>query len=85
MNDVSASHLASLFRRELGVTIHRYLLGRRLEEARRLLRSSDVPITTIANDLGFSSGQHLATAFRKQYGRSPRDARRRHRDCAIRR
>jgi len=76
MAGLSSSHLASRFSQELGVTIHRYLVERRLTGAHELIRSSDTPITAIASHFGFSSSQHLATAYKKRYGVAPMDTRR---------
>ena len=43
----------------------------RLSAALELLRNSDRPIGEIAEDLGFSSPEHFANAFKKVYGTSP--------------
>jgi len=40
------------------------------------LRTTNRPVTQIAIDLGFSSSQHFANAFRKIRGRSPSEERR---------
>lgn len=74
---ISATHLAELFTRDVGVPPHRYLLERRLARAAELLAGSDLPITAIALDVGFGSGPHLARAFRAATGCSPREHRRR--------
>lgn len=73
---VSAGHLAELFTRQVGVPPQRYLLERRLERAAELLAGSDLPITTIALDVGFGSGPHFSRAFRAVMRCSPRDYRR---------
>jgi AraC-like DNA-binding protein len=73
---LSATHLAECFTREMGLSPHQYLLTARLERAKEALRGTDVPITTLALDLGFSSSQHFAAAFRKHAGVTPRDWRR---------
>lgn len=73
---ISAGHLAELFTRQVGVPPQRYLLERRLERAAELLAGSDLPITTIALDVGFGSGPHFSRAFRAVMRCSPRDYRR---------
>jgi AraC-like DNA-binding protein len=47
------------------------LLAARLHEAQRLMRDTDAPLANIALDTGFSSQQHLSTAFRKATGERP--------------
>jgi AraC-like DNA-binding protein len=62
---VSPNHLVQLFTQQVGVSPHRYLVGQRIERAKELLAHSDVPITQLALDLGFSSSQHFAKTFRQ--------------------
>ena len=68
----SASHLSAVFTREVGQSIHQYVLYRRIEVAKQLLRDSDLQITQLALDLGFSSSQHFAKQFRRVVGMSAR-------------
>jgi AraC-like DNA-binding protein len=75
---LAPSHLAALFAREVGTPPRRYLLGRRIERAQQLLRSSDLPITALALELGFSSSQHFAKTFRLWAKTSARAYRRKH-------
>ena len=75
---VSATHLAELFTRDVGVPPHQYLLERRIERAAELLAGTDLPVTAVAHEVGFGSGQHLARAFRAATGCTPRDYRRDH-------
>lgn len=69
---LSLRHFSTVFRRAFGVSPHRYLLTRRLEQASRLLAIAGTDIAQIALHLGFSSQSHFSAAFRKQYGVSPR-------------
>jgi AraC-like DNA-binding protein len=75
---LSTTHLAELFTRDVGVPPHRYLLERRIERAAELLAGTDLPVTAVALEVGFGSGQHLARAFRAATGCTPRDYRRSH-------
>jgi AraC-like DNA-binding protein len=72
---LAPTYLAGLFTRELGMPPHRYLKERRVGRARQLLRGSDLPVTAIALETGFASGQHLARVFRDVTGHSPRQYR----------
>ncbi|MGN1261658.1 MAG: helix-turn-helix domain-containing protein, partial [Candidatus Enteromonas sp.] len=45
------------------------------EEAKRLLRYGDKPISQIAEYLGYSSQSHFSTAFRDATGLSPKEYR----------
>jgi len=68
---LSAGYLSELFRAETGESPGRYRARLRIERARLLLRETETPVTTIAADLGFSSPQHFATAFRDDTGKTP--------------
>jgi AraC family transcriptional regulator len=72
---VSPRSLSRAFHQHWGTTVHQYVLSRRLERAKTMLLSTDLSITSIALDTGFSSQSHLATAFRKRTGVSPREFR----------
>lgn len=74
---ISPRHLFGLFKTELRETPHAYHLRKRVELACRLLRDSDVSITDIAFDCGFSSSQNFATVFRRHTGTSPSGFRKR--------
>lgn len=70
--EVAASpfHLARLFRRETGMSIHRYLNRLRLREGmERLPDTRD--LTGLALDLGFASHSHFTDAFRREFGLPP--------------
>jgi AraC-like DNA-binding protein len=82
LTGVSANHLAGLFAEQVGTPPHRYLLQRRIESACRLLRDSDLPITQIALECGFSSSQHLAGRFGRHMGATPSAYRKAHRRAA---
>ena len=69
---LSAKHLCTIFGATVGVTPHQYLLSVRLERVRRALADTDLSITELAGEFGFSSSQHLARMFAKRFGSSPR-------------
>lgn len=64
--------LSQTFRKYLNTTVFGYLRQRRLEWAQTLLVSSHLPISSIAEELGFSSSANFATAFREQTGLTPK-------------
>ena len=65
---LSESHFTALFRHVIGLPPYAYLAKCRLEEARRLLSETAIPVGEIAKSLGYASTPHLATQFRKTYG-----------------
>jgi transcriptional regulator GlxA family with amidase domain len=72
---VSAAHFARSFRDAFGVPPHRYLLTRRIERAKALLRETDLPITDIAFQTGWKSLGTFGRIFRDITGASPGEIR----------
>lgn len=68
---LAPNYLAALFSAELGRGPHEYQTERRIARAKQLLTASDLSVTTIAMEVGFSSGQHLARTFRHVTGMTP--------------
>ena len=63
--------LAKDFHSLTGLTLHQYVIQRRVDRAARLLRSTDHPIAAVALDCGFADQSHLTTAFRRRVGITP--------------
>ena len=72
----SKSYLSAYFKDTIGFKISDFILRCKLEEGRDLLRFTDKSITTISTYLCFSSQSHFQTAFKKQYGMTPKEYRR---------
>ena len=72
---VSPAHFARSFKEAFGVPPHRYLLTRRLERAKALLRDTDLSITEIAFQTGWQSLGTFGRTFRDVTGESPGELR----------
>jgi AraC-like DNA-binding protein len=75
VSGVSEAHFARSFKDAFGLPPHRYLLTRRIEKATALLRDTDIPITDIAFDTGWSSLGTFGRTFRDITGRTPAEFR----------
>lgn len=64
------SYISVVFKRETGQTITGFILARRIEAAKNLI-SGGVPLTDIAQLLGFSSQSHFCRRFREVVGMTP--------------
>jgi AraC-like DNA-binding protein len=62
--------LANAFRSEVGVSIHRYLMSRRIAAARERLARTDDKIASIATEVGYSHAAFQRT-FKRLTGISP--------------
>jgi len=75
---LSYRQISRIFKRATGETPKQYHLHCRLQEAERLLRDTELPITVIAMDLGFNSSQYFSNQFGRLKGRTPREFRHAH-------
>src|SRR5260370_27052139 len=75
VSGVSDAHFARSFKEAFGVPPHRYLLTRRIERAKALLRDSDAPIIEIAFQTGWNSLGTFGRVFRDVTGESPSELR----------
>ena len=67
----SPSHVARMFRTELGMPPHRYLISLRVEKAGRLLEKTSMSIAEIAYECGFAHQEHLTRLFRRHCNTTP--------------
>ena len=72
---VNKYYLSHAFRREFGTSPINYLIFRRIEESRFLLRETDHSLSLIAQMLGFSSPSYFSQCFRRVEGISPMEYR----------
>lgn len=68
---VSVAHFRRLFQEAMGTPPHRYVLATRLEQARKLLAVTRLPIAQIAEECGFSSQSHFTASFRIAHACTP--------------
>ncbi|CAM2169337.1 AraC family transcriptional regulator [Paraburkholderia sacchari] len=71
--DVSVPHFKVLFRGTLGMPVHQYVVRRRVERARALLRKGGLNATQVALEVGFAHQSHLAHWMRRVLGVTPRE------------
>ena len=67
----SRSHFLRMFRSATGFTPHQYLVFRRIEKAKSLMKNSKATLVEIALDCGFSSHAHFTRAFQKTLNVAP--------------
>ena len=69
--DISPLYLPRAFKAAFGQSPHQYVLSRRIERAKDLLRGTSLPIVDVALAAGFSSQSHLSHWFLRIVGVSP--------------
>jgi AraC family transcriptional regulator len=68
---LSKYHFGKAFKQSMGMTLHRYVLSRRIRRAQGLLRKTNLPLAAVAAAAGFSNQSHLTTLFSVRTGVSP--------------
>jgi AraC family transcriptional regulator len=68
---MSPCHFAHLFKQTTGHSPHRYVIDCRTERAKSLLRETTLPVSEIAQMVGYSSPTYFSTIFRQITGQSP--------------
>lgn len=69
---VSKYHLSHEFQRQLGTSVHRYILKKRLLNARQLMAEGEAP-SRVFSRCGFGDYAGFYRAFRAEYGVAPRE------------
>lgn len=72
---LSAYRINTLFRRELAASPIQYFLAQKVVYGKRLLESTDMPVSQIAELLAFPSHSSFTQRFRKTYGLTPQEYR----------
>jgi two-component system response regulator YesN len=65
---LNPSYLSTIFKKETGQNFSDYLVGCRINEAKRLLRESNLKITQISFAVGYSDNKHFNKIFTKSVG-----------------
>jgi AraC family transcriptional regulator len=68
---LSKYHFGKAFSTSTGMTLHTFVLARRMRRSRELLINSDLPLAQVADAVGFSSQSHFTTVFLERTGVTP--------------
>lgn len=72
---VSKYHLSRVFNEVANTSITKFINAKRLSEAERLLRDTDLPIRRIAHEVGISSESYFSKLFKNKYYCTPQEFR----------
>jgi transcriptional regulator GlxA family with amidase domain len=69
--EYSEFHFNVAFRNSLGASPHEFLIRRRIDRARQLMLSTDMPLCEVAFECGLADQAHMTRLFRRFVGESP--------------
>lgn len=72
---INKYYLTKIFKETYGMTIHNYLLSKRITQGKKLLRFTDMPIDEVGCAVGMEDANYFSRMFRKVEGISPREYR----------
>ena len=76
----SATYVERIFRKHLSKSVHGYISKVRIDEAMRLLKTTDLMIKEIGERCGYSATPYFCRAFADHTGKNPSDVRRENRE-----
>lgn len=68
---MSPFHFARSFKIKTGLASHQYVVARRVERAKVLLRTTGLPVSEIAVRVGWENASKIAAQFKKLPGVTP--------------
>jgi AraC family transcriptional regulator len=69
--NTSSTYFAGLFKQSTGISLHQYVIKQRVERAKLLLETTDLPISNIAAQVGFANSSHLTYHCKRHTGMTP--------------
>ena len=72
---MSPNHFSSIFSQEIGMTFIEYLISRRMERAKELLRTTQLRSSEVAYRVGYRDPHYFSSTFKKMQGMTPREYR----------
>ena len=72
---VGANYLSSVFSQNMQKTFTEYISEKRMEKAKKLLKSTELPTSEIAAQVGYKDPHYFSFVFKKTQGCSPREYR----------
>ncbi len=73
--NLSPDYMTKLFKNETGITIKEYIIQQKMQMARKLLQTTNLPVSFIASKVGFCNFSHFSFTYKKVMGVTPQNER----------
>lgn len=77
---IDLTYLSSNFKRLFGVNIKKYIYSLKMKEACKLLETTDLKAYEIGKKIGYNDSQYFSNTFKKTFGMTPAEYRKKHRE-----
>lgn len=74
---MNGDYISRVFKNETGTPLKEYIIQRKMESARLLLTTTQLPVSVIASKLGYDNFSYFSQAYRRCMGVSPSEERKR--------
>ncbi|OZI12065.1 AraC family transcriptional regulator [Bacillaceae bacterium SAS-127] len=71
MAELSPKYFGDLFKKKFGKSVMKYVSELRMQEAKRLMATAQLPIRDIAHQVGYSDEFYFSRKFKQEVGESP--------------
>lgn len=68
---LSPAYLSTMFKKEMGINFSDFLISCRIEAAKELLKTTDLPIAEVAEKVGYTDSRYFSKTFHKVVGLKP--------------
>ncbi len=75
---LSSGYVKRIFKKHTGQTVFDYLVETRIEEAKKLLESTDITMHGVCEAVGYTSKSHFSETFKKKVGITPKEYQKNH-------
>jgi two-component system response regulator YesN len=72
---MNPNYLSRIFKQQTGISLKEYITKKKMEKARILIQTTNLPISIIAAKVGFDNFSHFSQVYKKVYGITASDAR----------
>ncbi|UFT98842.1 response regulator [Radiobacillus kanasensis] len=69
------NYISQLFKQGTNTNLSEYILNKRIEKSKELLKETNLKIYDISHLVGYSNAKHFASLFKKQIGKTPQQFR----------
>lgn len=73
---LNEDYLSRIFRKKMGMTLKEYIVMEKISVARKLIKTTELPVSLIALKVGYSNYSHFSKMYKKIIGVPPTEERR---------